>query len=135
MDKSIQINRLLIEREDHFAEIFDLERQVNIVLGKNYPFTQESILPSQQRRKKKKRKAVEKKAPKLRLRKLNPETETAYRITYVKNDQAIREIHQDPRPLIILLNTALPHLTILTVETVYGTEENSWQTVEVLFKA
>ncbi len=138
MQKTIHINQLLIEREDHLVEIFELERQIGIVLGgASYPLEAPADLPSQQKRKKAKRKkpVAAKKPSVLRLRKLDPETESAYRVVYLQNDEEKTEIHTDPRPLALLANTPLPHVQVQLIETVQFAEENQWSAVETLFEA
>jgi hypothetical protein len=136
MQNQIQINQKLMEREDRLVELFDLERQINGILGgEPYPLAPPDTLPSLRKRKKpKKRKAAPKKAAPLRVRKLDPETESAYRITYRQNDETCVEIHTDPRPLALLLNTELPTLGIDRIETVQPAEDGEWTVVETLFE-
>ena len=136
MNKQIQINQKLMEREDRLVEIFDQERQINGILGgEPYPLAPPDVLPSRQKRKKPKRKAIPKTPAPLRVRKLDPDSEAAYRIEYRQNDETCIEIHTDPRPLALLLNTKLPTLGIHRLETVQSTEENEWAVVEVLYGA
>ena len=136
MQNQIQINQKLMEREDRLVEIFDMERQINGILGgEPFPLAPPDTLPSRQKRKKPKRKAAPKKAAPLRVRKLEPETETAYRIEYQQNEEICIEIHTDPRPLALLLNTPLPNLGIQRIETVQPTADGEWNAVEILFEA
>ena len=137
MQRTIQINQLLMEREDHLVEIFELERQIGIVLGgASHPLEAPMDLPSKQKRKKAKRKkaAAPKSPPPLRLRKLDPDTESAYRISYLQNGEEKSEIHTDPRPLVLLANTPLPHVQVQRIETVQSAEENQWNAVETLLE-
>ncbi|MDF7807806.1 hypothetical protein P4E94_10190 [Pontiellaceae bacterium B12219] len=136
MSNQIQINQKLMEREDRLVEVFDLERQINGILGgEPYPLAPPDTLPSLQKRKKpKKRKAASKKAAPLRVRKLDPETESAYRIEYRQNDETCIEIHTDPRPLALLLNTELPTVGIDRIETVQPAENGEWTVVETLYE-
>lgn len=121
MQNQIQINQKLMEREDLLVDVFDLERQINVILGgEPYPLTPPDGLPSRRKRKKPKRKAAPKKAPAVRLRKLDPGTEKAYRIEFMENGHPKTEIHFDARPAALLINTDLPHLRILKVETIAG---------------
>jgi hypothetical protein len=137
MQKQVQINQLLMEREDHLVEVFELERQIGIVLGgaAAYPFALPVDLPSCRKCKKVKRKKVgtAETNTAFRLRKLDPETESAYRITYFENETEKVEIHPDPRPLALLVNTPLLHLSVLCIETVQAERENGWAVVETLF--
>lgn len=137
MQKQIQINQLLMEREDHLVEVFELERQIGIVLGgaAAYPLELPVDLPSCRKRKKgmRKKAGTAEANTAFRLRKLDLETESAYRITYFENETEKVEIHTDSRPLALLLNTPLPHLNVLSVETVHAESENGWAVVETLF--
>ncbi|MEI6892815.1 MAG: hypothetical protein V5783_11650 [Pontiella sp.] len=136
MSNQIQINQKLMEREDRLVELFDLERQINGILGgAPYPFVSRDTLPSRQKRKKPARKTAPKKAAPHRVRKLDPETEAAYRIEYLQNDETCIEIHTDPRPLALLLNTPLPTLGLQRIETVQSENEGEWTVVDVLFRS
>lgn len=133
MQNEIQINQKLMEREDRLVEVFDLERQINSILGgEPYPLVPPDDLPSRQKRKKPKRKAAPKKPAPLRVRKLVPGTESAYRVKYRQDDETCIEIHTDPRPLALLLNTDLPGIGIERIETLQPTKDGEWQVVEVL---
>ena len=92
-------------------------------------------LPSTQKRKKKTRKKnkIAPQATPPKLRKLDPEKESAYRITYLDQAEEKTEIHTDPRPLNLLLSTPLPDLQILQIETVQSSD-NEWASVEMLFE-
>lgn len=134
MSNKIQINQKLMEREDRLVEVFDLERQINAILGGDpYPLVPPDSLPSRQKRKKPKRKAAPKKPAPIRLRKLDPENETAYRIVYIDHDVEKIEIHTDSRPLALLINTPLPHIELLCIETVQAAPESQWTAIDLLF--
>lgn len=134
MNNEIQINRKLMEREDLLVDVFDLERQINVILGgEPYPLAPPDGLPSRQKRKKPKRKAAPKQAPAVRLRKLDPETEKAYRVEYLEKGEPKTEIHLDARPAALLINTDLPHIRILKVETIAPETSTEWKSVEVLY--
>ncbi len=133
MQNQIQINQLLMEREDRFVEVSELERQIHLILGGDpYPLAAPDMLPSRQKRKKPKRPPAETKAVPVRVRKLDPETEAAYRICYLDNDVEKTEIHTDPKPLAVLANTALPNLTVQQIETVQRSDSGGWIPVEIL---
>ncbi len=135
MQNQIQINQKLMEREDLLVDVFDLERQINVILGgKPYPLAPPDDLPSRRKRKKSKRKAAPKQAPAIRLRKLDPETEKAYRVEYLENGEPKTEVHLDARPAALLINTDLPHIRILKVETIAPETSTEWKSVEVLFQ-
>ena len=136
MANQIQINEKLMEREDRLVEIYDIERQINIILGgEAYPFPAAPDLPSRQKRKKTKRKPSPKAPKPVRIRKLDPETETAYCVVYLEHETERQELHFDPRPIALLVNTPLPHIQVLQVETVQLNSDNSSEPVERLFTA
>ncbi|MDZ8118860.1 hypothetical protein [Pontiella agarivorans] len=136
MNKQIQINQKLMEREDLLVDVFDLERQINVILGgEPYPLTPPDDLPSRRKRKKSKRKAAPKKAPPVRLRKLDPETEKAYRVDYQEKGEFKTEIHFDARPVALLINTDLPDIRVLKVETIAQDETGELQTIEVIYQS
>lgn len=136
MNNQIQINQKLMDREDLLVDVFDLERQINVILGgEPYPLAPPDDLPSRQKRKKPKRKAAPKKAPAVRLRKLDPESEKAYRVEYLEQDESVIEIHLDARPVVLLINTELPNTRVLKVETIAQNEDGELQTVEVIYES
>lgn len=133
MDKTIQINQMLMEREECFCDVYALEQKINSILGEKYPFDLPSTLPSLQRRKKMKRAAALRPPKAVRLRKLDEEAETAYRIDYLDHDVQKMEIHTDVRLLNLLVSTPLPAVTVLRVETVVEAEPGRWNAVDVLY--
>jgi hypothetical protein len=132
MSSTIQINQLLMEREDRLVELFDLERQITAILGQPYPLAPPADLPSLQKRKKARKQPATRTTARIRLRKLDPDRETAYRITYLENSTEKIEIHFDARPLALLINTPLPNLEVLRVETVQPDAKGLWTPVDVL---
>ncbi len=135
MTSAIQIQTLLMEREDSLLEISNLEQKIDAILGQPYPLAPPDDLPSAHTRKKakKKRKAAAKKA--LKLRSLDPETEMAYRIIYPQNQTLVEEIHLDAKALDRLINTSTnlerPH----RIETVHQNEDQTWDRREILWEA
>jgi hypothetical protein len=135
MLNEIQINQQLMEREDRLVEVFELERQINAILGGDpFPLAPPDGLPSRQKRKKKPRRkaAAAPKAAPLRLRKLDLESESAYRIVYRDGDEEKTELHTDSKPLAVLANTPLPRIDVLRIETVRRVARDRWETVEIL---
>ncbi|WP_372808606.1 hypothetical protein [Pontiella sp.] len=133
MSNQIQINQQLMEREDRLVEVFELERQINAILGGDpFPLAPPDGLPSLQKRKKPARKAAAPAAAPLRLRKLDLESESAYRIVYRDGELEKTEIHLDPKPLTALASTPLPHIDVLRIETVRCEARDRWETVEQL---
>lgn len=134
MEKTIQINQLLLERESCLSDVFDLEQQIAIVLGQRYPLDFPVDLPSAKKRKKKRAQKQKKAAP-IRLRELNVASEYAYRIVYTDQDVQHEELHTDPRALALLLNNDLPHIRVETIDTVTRDENQTLTPVENLYFA
>lgn len=132
MEKPIQINQLLLERETCLSEVFDLEQQISIVLGQRYPLTLPIDLPSAQKRKKKRAQKQQKATP-IRLRELNLANEYAYRIIYTDQEIPHEELHTDPRALALLLNNDLPHIRVERIDTVTLDENQTLIPVETLY--
>ena len=132
MDKTIQINQLLLERETCLSDVYDIEQQIAVVLGERYPFDMPVDLPSAQKRKRKRAKKKKAAAP-IRLRALDLASEYAYRIVYIDADTRHEELHTDPRALALLLNTDLPHIQVQSIDTVARSEDGTLSSVETLF--
>lgn len=132
MEKTIQINQLLLERETCLSDVYELEQQIAVVLGERYPFDMPVELPSAQKRKRKRAKK-KKKAAAIRLRALDVASEYAYRIVYTDTGVQREELHTDPRALALLLNTDLPHIQVHTIDTVARSEDGTLSSVEILF--
>lgn len=123
----IRINALLLQREELFVRVHDIERSVNDILGEPWPFEPPS-LPSVRRSKAKpakKRaaasapaKGAKPAAEEPKLRKLDePAGETAYRVTYLQRGQSREEIHDTPEALQTLLAAQGAQLQVVSVET------------------
>ncbi|MBC7366087.1 MAG: hypothetical protein H7343_04620, partial [Undibacterium sp.] len=97
-DQQIQINTLLLQREELFVRIHDLEKSAAVLLGEPYPFARPP-LPSDPRNQ---RKSPARTAARDPLRK-HKGLETAYRITYRRLDQVRQEDHDDLDALRTLL--------------------------------
>jgi hypothetical protein len=134
VEKTIQINQLLLERETCLSEVFSLEQQISIVLGQRYPLDLPVDLPSLQTRKRKRAVKNEAAAP-IRLRELNSAHEYAYRIVYTDQDVRHEELHTDPRALALLLNTDLPRIRVETIDAVALGEDGALTPVETLFRS
>lgn len=109
-DQQIQINTLLLEREELFVRIHELERAASAILGEPYPFARPT-LPSNQPRPK--RKAARAPDP---VRPLEGR-ETAYRVTYRRAGQVVIEDHDDPAALRTLFASQGAHLQVTRLET------------------
>jgi hypothetical protein len=133
MDKTIQINQLLLERESYLSEIFELEQQMAVVLGERFPLELPVDLPSQQKRKQKRAGKKQNTAAQIRLRELDLANEYAYRMIYTDHDVRHEELHLDPKALALLLNNDLPYICVESIETVARAEDGTITPVETLF--
>lgn len=124
----IRINALLLQREELFVRVHDIERSVNDILGEPWPFEPPS-LPSMRRSKAKpakKRaaasppaKGAKPPAEEPKLRKLDEQTgETAYRVTYLQRGQSREEIHDTPEALQTLLAAQGAQLRVVSIDAV-----------------
>lgn len=113
-DQQIQINTLLLQREELFVRIHDLEKSAAALLGEPYPFTRPP-LPSDPRNKRKSSSA--RTAARDPLRKLEG-LETAYRVTYQRFGQSVQEDHDDLEALRTLLAAQGKNLAVTRLETI-----------------
>ena len=123
-DQQIQVNELLLQREELLLRIHGLEAEVTRILGGPYPFTPPD-LPSTRRSK---RKAGAVRSPAVHaagasvstasenLRRLEP-GETAYRVTYRQFSQVRVEEHADFDALRTLLACQGVQLEVQKIET------------------
>ena len=133
MNSKIQIQTLLMEREEGLLEISAIEQKINTVLGQLYPFDPPRTLPSTMRRKKPKvQRGASGRTP-LKIRPLDPETEAAYRIRYRQDHEECIEIHLDGKALARFAHSAPSSIQIHTIETVRQEVTLSWTRVQVLF--
>ncbi len=124
-DQQIQINTLLLAREELFVRIHDLEKSAAALLGEPYPFIRPA-LPSDPRSKRKPSGSGTgilpvglKKSPPTRdpLRRLEG-LETAYRVTYQRSGQTVTEDHDDLDALRTLLASQGKNLSVTRLETI-----------------
>jgi len=135
MTSTIQIQTLLMEREDSLLKISDLEQKINAILGQPYPLAPPDELPSAHPRKKAKKKRQPAAPKAVKLRPLNPETESAYRIIYLQNQTHVEEIHLDAKALDRLINTSTQTDEPHRIETVHQNEDQTWESIETLWEA
>lgn len=112
-DQQIQINSLLLQREELFVRVHELEQAAAAILGEPYPFTRPP-LPSDQRGKKK---AAPARAARDSLRRLEG-FETAYRITYRRSGQSLQEDHDDIDAVRSFLAAQGATLQVTRIETI-----------------
>jgi hypothetical protein len=124
-DQQIQINGLLLSREELFVRVHDLEQAAAAILGEPYPFTRPP-LPSDTKLKRKPTARPSERSGGLQppsaaaresLRRLEG-LETAYRVTYRRFGQVVTEDHDDLDALRTLLSSQGANLTVTRVETI-----------------
>ena len=123
-DQQIQINTLLLTREELFVRVYALEQAAAAILGEPYPFTRPA-LPSDIRLKRKPTPRLSERsgafqppsAAREALRRIEG-LETAYRVTYRRFGQVVTEDHNDLDALRTLLASQGAHLTVTRVETI-----------------
>jgi hypothetical protein len=127
-DQQIRINALLLQREELFVRIHEIESAATAILGEPYPFTR-APLPSEQR--------IKRKAPVARagtsrdaLRKLEG-LEVGYRVSYRRAGQDLQEEHDDVDALRTLLASQGATLQVTRLETI----DLAGRTKAVLFDA
>lgn len=114
-DQQIQVNALLLQREELFVRIHDLENAAVAILGEPYPFTRPP-LPSDPRNRRKpapSRPAT----PRDPLRRLEG-LERSYRVTYRRFGQTVQEDHDDLDALRTLLASQGASLQVVRLETI-----------------
>lgn len=140
-DTSIDFVDLLRRREAEFVTVWKCEQEVRRVLGiQDFPFSPPPELPS---RRKISRPSVKKHGGesteeishgRKEIRKLRPDTETAYRIEYI-NGGVTENSYQVDRDLVMtLLAVSGGDFRVVKVETVFFKGVEDWKSVEVLWK-
>ncbi len=114
-DQQIQINRLLVQREECFVRIHELEHAAATILGEPFPFTRPP-LPSDLPFRRKSTPARPT-AQRDLLRRLEG-TETAYRVTYQRFGQTVQEDHDNLDALRTLLASQGAQLRVIRIETI-----------------
>jgi hypothetical protein len=123
--QQIQINGFLLQREELFVRVHDLEQAAAAILGEPYPFTRPA-LPSDTKTKRKPSAprsassappASPAESARESLRRLEG-LETAYRVTYRRFGQVVTEDHDDLDALRTLLASQGANLTVTRIETI-----------------
>jgi hypothetical protein len=115
-DQQIRINGLLLQREELFVRIHEIEAAASSILGEPYPFTRPP-LPSDTRSKRKPGAARASAAARDPLRKLEGR-ELAYRVTYERSGQTVVEDHDELSALRTLLAAQGATMRVTRIETV-----------------
>ena len=123
-DQQIQINGLLLQREELFVRVHDLEQAAAAILGEPYPFTRPPLPSDAKLKRKPTATRAASAAPaspaalaRESLRRLEG-LETAYRVTYRRFGQVVTEDHDDLDALRTLLYAQGANLTVTRVETI-----------------
>jgi hypothetical protein len=114
-DQKIQINGFLLQREELFVRVHEIEQAAAALLGEPYPWVRPP-LPSDAKPKRKPT-APRPVSPGESLRRLEG-LETAYRVTYRRSGQVVTEDHDDLDALRTLLAAQGAHLAVTRVETI-----------------
>ncbi|MDX2111686.1 MAG: hypothetical protein SFY80_15750 [Verrucomicrobiota bacterium] len=115
IEQQIRINQLLLERDELFVRISEIERTAANILGEPYPFSRPP-LPSDYRAKPK----PPPKAKAARSLVVRPllDSESCYRVTYVQYGQPVQEDHLDPAAITTLLASQTAQLKVVALDTV-----------------
>lgn len=123
-DQQIQINTLLLTREELFVRVYALEQAAAAILGEPYLFTRPA-LPSDIRLKRKPTPRLSERSGTFQPPSAARESlrsiygiDTAYRVTYRRFGQVVTEDHNDLDALRTLLASQGAHLTVTRVETI-----------------
>lgn len=130
--KQIRINELLLEREELFLRIHQLETKAAELLGEPYPFVR-PVLPSDQKPRRKApagRGRENAPAKPVQLRMLEAE-EKAYRVVYEQYGKREEELHYDVGAIGNLMASQGATLSLLSVEAV----DKQGQVTALLFGA
>jgi hypothetical protein len=138
----VEIDRLLLQREEQFLRVYACESEIEAILGEAYPFPPPPDLPSLQKRRKPKKSVTAKKAagraakrPRVALAPLAfDDGESAYRVIYQAPEPTPTsetaetasaaamaehsEVHVDRAAVEAWLNLDTPHPPPLRVETI-----------------
>lgn len=127
----IQINRLLRQREEIYADILDTEEKIKEALGGgNYPLPKPPEVPSifrSPKTSKKKRSRV------TQIRKLKASEENAFRITFELNDEVRQDYVRDVRLVRRLQGFSIPFFKLKKVETVKITSNEYADVIDIVY--
>jgi len=120
-EERIAIDGLLIKREADYARVFEIETEINELLGADYPFPAPDFIPlSKQKRKRPKSskalKSSNQEKP-LKLRRLKPE-ECAYRYTWLEHGKQNEAEALSPTTVIQFLKDPPTGVKLLSVQTI-----------------
>lgn len=127
--ETIQINRLLRKREEIYADIFSYEEQIFEALGQRLPIAPPPELPSIFRAPKK---AKKKNVKGKQIRKLKPQFENAYKLTFINEDEEKVDYVRDVRLVRRLMTFEIPFFQLIKIETVIISGNNNAETIEIL---
>ena len=127
----IQINRLLRQREEIYADILESEEKIQDALdGGSYPLPKPPEVPSIFRSAKK---SSKKRIKVKQIRKLKRTEENAYKITFMLNHEPHSDFIRDVRLVRRLQTFSIPFFELLKVETVQIKSNTEVQTVDLLY--
>lgn len=128
--ETIQVNRLLRQREEIYADIFNCEEEIFEVLGQRLPIAPPPELPSIFRTTKK---AKKKRIKAKQVRKLKPQFENAYKLTFINGEEEKVDFVRDVRLVRRLMTFDIPFFQLNKIETVIISGNNDSETVEIIY--
>jgi len=126
----IQVNRLLRQREEIYADILESEEKIQEALGGHYPMPKPREVPSIFRSPKKSKK---KRAKAKQIRKLKSAVENAFRITFVLNEEERQDYVRDVRLVRRLQSFNIPFFTLKKVETVKISSNECVDVIDIVY--
>lgn len=124
LDQQIRVNSLLLEREELFVRVHELERRIEALLGGPYPFERPRLPSDQKARRRTLPVRSEKPAVQSPVLRYEP-GEERYRIHYRHGSQSFTEEHVNLKALEQVLAAQSAALQVLRVETLTPSGEVS----------
>ena len=125
--QEITLYDLLRQREHSFVQIYEYEQRIESLLGQPYSGLVVPALPSTA---KKKRKPVKKATSKKRvIRRLKPETEDAYLVSYKFKGNSCSEVLREYRLVQLLIKNDIPNIQLENISTIYYTTDDEYDLV------
>jgi hypothetical protein len=115
LDQQIRVNTLLLEREELFVRVHELEQRIEALLGGPYPFERPKLPSDHKTKRKGGLQRTEKAAGQPAELKAEP-GEERYRIHYRHGSQAFTEEHVNLKALERLLASQSSVLQVLRIE-------------------
>ena len=126
----IQINDLLMEREDCFVQVSEYEAMIEEILGQPYPMPAPLCpLPSQSKRVKPRKAPSKSKS----VRRLRPDIENAYRISFTQHGTSGSCLQKAPRLVNEMMQNFLPDYKVTRIEAVWVDSVDDITLIDILY--